>query len=67
MIKVTRLDGTEYFLNPHQIESLETTPDTVVTFVSGKKLIIKESVDKVIRDIVKYRQRLRRWFDSDNE
>jgi flagellar protein FlbD len=67
MIKVTRLNGTEYYLNPHQIEYIESTPDTVISLSSGRKFIVKESVDKVIRDVVKYRQRLRRWFDNDNE
>lgn len=67
MIKLTRLDGTEYFLNPHQIEYIEATPDTVISLSSGRKFIVKESVDKVIRDVIKYRKRLRRWFDNDNE
>jgi flagellar protein FlbD len=67
MIKLTRLDGTEYYLNPHQIEYIEATPDTVISLSSGRKFIVKESIDKVIRDVIKYRQRLRRWFDNDNE
>lgn len=67
MIKVTRLNGTEYFINPHQIEFMETTPDTVISLISGKKLIVKESVDKLIQDVVKYRQQIYGQCEGDNE
>ena len=58
MIKVTRLNGTEYLLNPHLIESVDRTPDTTVTLVSGKKVVIKETPDEVVAEIVKYRKML---------
>ncbi|MDR0643219.1 MAG: flagellar FlbD family protein, partial [Treponema sp.] len=34
MIKVTRLDGMEYYLNPHQIESIEIHPDTTLVMLT---------------------------------
>lgn len=58
MIKVTRLNGTEYLLNPHLIESVDSTPDTTVTLVSGKKVVIKETPREVVDEIVTYRKRL---------
>ncbi|MDR3147637.1 MAG: flagellar FlbD family protein [Treponema sp.] len=58
MIKVTRLDGVEYFLNPHQIESIEIHPDTTLVMLTGKKLIVRESVQELIRRIEEYRRRI---------
>ncbi len=58
MIKVTRLDGKTYYLNPHQIESMELKPDLTITMLSGKNIIVKESPEEVIDRIVKYRKSL---------
>jgi flagellar protein FlbD len=58
MIKVTRLNGVEYYLNPHQIEYIEIRPDTTFFMLSGKSVVVKESVDEVIKRIVDYRKRI---------
>ena len=58
MIKVTRLDGTVYYLNPHQIESIEVRPDTTMIMLSGKAHIVREEVDTVLEKIDAYRRRL---------
>ncbi len=58
MIQVTRLDGVEYFLNPHQIESIETHPDTTLVMLSGKRIVIKEKPQTVIDRIIEYRRKI---------
>jgi len=58
MVKVTRLNGTEYYINPHQIESVEIRPDTTLLMLSGKHVVVKEKVDVLIERIVEYRQRI---------
>jgi len=58
MIKVTRLNDTEYFINPHQIESIEIRPDTTLLMLSGKYVVVKEGVDAIINRIVEYRRRI---------
>jgi len=58
MINVTKLDGTEYFINPHQIECIEIRPDTVLVMLSGKTHIIREEADDVLKKIEVYRNRL---------
>jgi len=58
MIKVTRLNGTEYYINPHQIESIDTQPDTNLLMLSGKHVIVKEKVNEIIDRIVEYRRRI---------
>ncbi|MDR0630397.1 MAG: flagellar FlbD family protein [Treponema sp.] len=58
MIKVTRLDGTEYYINPHQIESMELRPDTTILMLSGKYLVVRETAAVVIERIVAYRRQI---------
>ena len=58
MIKVTRLNGNEYYINPHQIESMEIRPDTTLLMLSGKHVVVKEGVEEVINRIVEYRSRI---------
>ncbi len=43
MIELTKLDETKILVNEDYIQTVEETPDTVLTFENGKKLIVKES------------------------
>jgi len=58
MISVTRLNGKEYYINPHQIESIEVHPDTTLLMLSGKHVIVRETVDELIARIVEYRRKI---------
>ena len=58
MIKVTRLNGTEYYVNPHQIECIEIRPDTTLMMFSGKSHIVREEADVVLERINIYRRQL---------
>jgi len=58
MVKVTRLNGTEYYINPHQIESIELRPDTTLLMLSGKHTVVLEDVEDIIERIVEYRRRI---------
>ena len=58
MIKVTRLDSVEYYLNPHQIECIEINPDTTLVMLSGRHHIVREEVNVVLERIDAYRRRL---------
>ena len=55
MIRVTRLNGERFALNPDLIERVEGHPDTVAFLVDGTKYIVKESVDEVLLEIREYR------------
>jgi flagellar protein FlbD len=58
MIKVTRLNEKEYYINPHQIESIEVRPDTTLLMLSGKYVVVKENVEELIARIVEYRRQI---------
>lgn len=51
MIVLTRLNGEQFALNPDLIERLEETPDTHITLVDGKNLLVKEKMVEVIDSI----------------
>ena len=52
MIEVTKINGSKLLVNTNLIETVEETPDTVITLTDGKKIIIKESIHEV-KNLVK--------------
>ncbi len=58
MIEVMRLNGTNYWVNPHQIELIETNPDVTLVMLSGRKLVVRNSPQEMIEKIVSYRRRI---------
>ncbi|HHV35325.1 MAG TPA: flagellar FlbD family protein [Syntrophomonadaceae bacterium] len=60
MIPLTRLNNQEFYVNSDLIESVESTPDTVVTLTTGKRFIVKESPSEVLRRIVEFRRSISR-------
>ena len=56
MVEVTRLDGKTYYVNPHQIEYIERNPDTTLTMLSGKKLVVREDYQTLFDRIIEYRR-----------
>ncbi len=56
MIRVTRLNGSQLVVNADLIREVEATPDTVVTLTTGNKLLVRESVDEVVRAVIQYRR-----------
>ena len=58
MIYVTSFDGSVLYINPHQIEFMEETPDLVITMLSGRKVLTKDSYETVLNRIVEYRTRI---------
>jgi flagellar protein FlbD len=58
MIRVTRLNGTSFVLNCELIESVESTPDTVLTTINGKKFVVLEAIDEIVEKIVQYKGKI---------
>jgi flagellar protein FlbD len=57
MIFVTRLDGQQLLVNEDQIAMAEATPDTVLSFTTGARLMIKERLPELDSKIVEFRRR----------
>jgi flagellar protein FlbD len=60
VIKLTRFGGQPFYLNDDLIESVESTPDTTLQLTTGKRVIVQESPEEVLRRIVAFRQRVYR-------
>ena len=65
MIEVTRLDNSTMVVNEEKIQSLQSTPDTVITFTNNMKMVVREPVDEISRKILKY-HRLIHAVNSDS-
>jgi flagellar protein FlbD len=60
MIELTRLNGEHMVVNSDLIRYAEASPDTVITLVTGDKLVVTESPSDLIERVVAYRSRLLR-------
>jgi flagellar protein FlbD len=57
MIRLQRLNKEAFVLNADLIETLEATPDTVITLTNGKKLMVKNGVEEIVNQVIDYRRR----------
>ena len=58
MIKVTHLNEDTFYVNCELIEQMEETPDTVITMLSGRKLLVAESAEEIINLTIEYKQKI---------
>ncbi|MCL4191008.1 MAG: flagellar FlbD family protein [Thermoguttaceae bacterium] len=56
MIKLTHLGGEPFVLNADLIQYIEARPDTFITLTTGERLVVRESIDEVLRRAVAYQQ-----------
>lgn len=59
MIRVTRLNGSPLVINSEQIKMVEQTPDTMITLLTGDRLVVKETVEEVVQRAIEYGRALR--------
>lgn len=58
MIQLTKINGEEFILNSNLIETIEETPDTIITLTNGKKLVAKESSRVIIQMVIDYQRKI---------
>lgn len=58
MISLRRLNNQAIMVNADLIESLEATPDTVITLTSGNKLLVRDSMEEIQAKIIDYKRRI---------
>ena len=56
MIYLSKLNGDTFALNDDLIESVESRPDTIITLLNGKKIIVKESLEEVFQKVLDFRK-----------
>jgi flagellar protein FlbD len=60
MIALTRLNGQQFVINADKIRYIESTPDTVVCYDTGEKLMVRESIQDVMKKAIEYARVIRR-------
>lgn len=58
MIELTRLNGQKLFVNCDLLKFAEASPDTVLTLLTGDKIVVRESCDEVIALALCFRARI---------
>lgn len=56
MIYLTRIDGRPITVNDDEIETVETSFDSTITFVSGRKIVVKESSEIITTKVIEFRR-----------
>lgn len=58
MIKVTRFNESVFVVNAEIIQTVEETPDTVITLTTGTKFVVKESCEEIINKVIEYKRKI---------
>ena len=58
MISVTRFNDSTLIINADLIQTVEETPDTVITLTTGTKFIVKEKSKESVDKVVEYKRRI---------
>jgi flagellar protein FlbD len=56
MIQVTRFNGAKIYLNAEMVQTVEETPDTIITLTNKEKILVREKSIEVVKRILEYRR-----------
>jgi len=59
VICVTRLNGSQVYVNAEHIQALEAMPDTHIQLTNGQSYIAREPVPELVERIIAYQRRVR--------
>jgi flagellar protein FlbD len=63
MIQLTRLNKHPIGVNSDLIKFIENAPDTMITLLTGEKILVRESFEEILERIVAFRQRVLSGLD----
>ena len=58
MIRLSKLNGADFVLNCDLIETVEETPDTVISTVNGKKIVVKENIEEITAKVIEFKRKI---------
>jgi flagellar protein FlbD len=68
MIQLTRLNNQPLAVNSDLIKYVEQAPDTVITLVTGDKMVVRESAQEILNRVVQFRRSVLHgstaWWDN---
>jgi len=57
MITVTKLDSSTLVINADLIELVESIPETMICMTTGKKIMVKETVQEIIDRVTEFKRK----------
>ena len=58
MIKVTKFDNKEIFINAELILYVEEKPDTIITLSTGEVIIVREKAEEIVERVLDYKKKI---------
>lgn len=58
MIMLTKLNAQSFVLNSDLIETIEMTPDTIITMTTGKKFVVIDTQEEIMSKIITYKRKI---------
>lgn len=58
MIRLTRLNNQKFAVNPDLIKFIEQAPDTVISLTTREKIVVQETPEELIEQIIQFRRRI---------
>lgn len=58
MILLTKLDNSMLLLNIESVKYMEATPDTLIFFMNGDTVIVRESLDEVVQRVIQFKAKI---------
>jgi len=58
MIKLTKLNGEEIYLNPDLINNIGSHPNATIHMTTGEKIIVKETAEEIVNRIIEYKRKI---------
>ena len=65
MIRLTKLNGVQFILNCELIETIEQTPDTIISTTNGKKFVVTETIEKIVEKVLRYKRKIYLFKDEE--
>jgi flagellar protein FlbD len=56
LIQLTRLNNQPFVVNADLVQFIEKAPDTVITLITGEKVVVKEPLEQVVDQILSFRR-----------
>lgn len=57
MIKVTRINDAPLVVNADLIEFVEASPETIICLTTGKKIMVKQTIDEIIDRVAEFKRK----------
>lgn len=58
MILLTRLDKSKVLINLEAIKYAEATPDTLISFLNGDSIMVRESLEELEQRVINYKSKI---------